>query len=1170
MGRKTRESDYLQLDLWQSAVAETPAAPIAEPLIVLPPPATLSRDFRIGNIDPGYGSIADKAAANLDAIRIVKQLEAEDRLPSPAEKTALVRYTGWGALPAVFESYVPAEWKAVARSLAALLTPEEMASARASTPNAHYTSRDVVTAIWAAMERFGFAPGGHILEPALGVGHFFGLMPERLHAGTRRTGIELDMISARIAAKLYPDSTIHAKAFEEVSLPGNFFDAIVSNIPFGNYPVFDPAYRRQQNLTRAIHDYFLVKSLDVLRPGGLLAVITSRFTMDKEHRAVREHLASQGDLLGAIRLPNTAFRANAGTDVTTDIIFMRKRGGRGAVSVAPEAWTGLAQVQTQSQVPIDINEYYARHPEMMLGTMVLESSRYGPAPALSGRLTAASLAGAVLSLPASVYVSQMNTAAPEPRYQASPDPIPAAGTVKEGGFAESGGRIVVLRGGEFETVSLPETTQARIRGMLGIRDAVREVLRTQLDAAPEEDVIVARDQLNCSYDLFVARFGPLNLDQNIRAFSDDPDRPLLVSLEVFDQETKTATKTEIFSRRTLARYTPVESVATAAEALLVSLNETGRVTWSRIESLTGRKTVELQQELGSLVYQNPDGGEWQTADEYLSGDVRLKLRTAESAAKLDAVYERNVKALQEVQPPDLQPGEIEVRLGAPWIPKQDIQKFIAALLEVSASQVKVSYAASIVTWTVELDFQVKYAVSNTTTYGTARFQAVDLIEQALNGRVPTAYDEDADGKRTVNQNETIAARERQQQLKARFSEWIWDDPERAKRLAAEYNFRFNNIRLRVYDGSHLTLPGIVRGILRNDDLAPHQKDAVWRITQGGSHLLAHVVGAGKTWTMAAAAMELRRLELVKKPMFVVPNHLVDQWGAEFLRLYPQARLFVAGKDHFGSDRRAEAMSRIATGNYDAVIVSHRSFELLPVSDEYFQEFMNRQIKELEEEIRLAQQDREDNQQIIKELEKAKKRLVVRLKKRADRERKDRTITFEDLGVDQLFVDEADLYKNLGYITKMNRIAGLPNSDSNRAFDMFLKIRYLQRRNEGRGGVVFATGTPVSNTLAEMYTMLRYLGPELMLERGVEHFDAWAASFAEAVTALELAPDGSGYRMHTRFAKFINLPELLAMFRTVGRRPDGRYAATAAARVGGRSPRSWHHRRVPSSKHSSDS
>jgi N12 class adenine-specific DNA methylase len=829
--------------------------------------------------------------------------------------------------------------------------------------------------------------------------------------------------------------------------------------------------------------------------------------------------------LGALRLPNTAFKANAGTEVTTDILFLQKRSPETPPS--SESWIELRSIET-ADGPVQINEYFARNPAMMLGRMGMESGQYGTAPALIGSLEPGDLATAVSLLPAAVYKSMDSHG---PAVGVRPEQVPEVGEVKEGGLADRNGQIVVRRGDEFGRLTLPSSVCARIRGMLQVRDAVRDVFRTQLADAEDETIVEARRHLNRTYDFFTSRFGPLNAKENVKAFAGDPDHPLLLSLEEFNPETKRATKTAIFERRTLERYRPVERVETASEALLVSLNETGQISWPRMESLTGRGASDLQDELGSLAYRNPEGGAWETADRYLSGNVRARLAVAQASEQIDPAYRRNVEALRAVQPKDLEPSEIEARLGSSWIPPSDIRGFVTELLDVPRAGVKIGYAETIATWTIELDYGAKYVVNNTTTHGTARFRASDLIEQSLNGRTPTAYDEDTDGNRIVNQPETVAAREKQQQLKDRFRDWVWEDRERAARLAQEYNFRFNNIRLRDFDGSHLTLPGMVRTSLRDGDLAPHQKNAVWRILQGGSPLLAHVVGAGKTWTMTAAAMELRRLDLAKKPMFVVPNHLVDQWGAEFLKLYPQARLFVAGKDHFETGNRQQAMARIATGNYDAVIVSHRSFEFLPVSDAYFNRFVEKQVAELDAEIGLANDSNGDNRRIVKELEKAKKRLTVRLKKRADRDSKDRTMTFEELGIDQLFVDEADLYKNLAYVTKMTRIAGLPNSDSNRAFDMFLKIRYLQERSDGRG-VVFATGTPISNSLAEMYTMTRYLGPEMLSERKVDHFDSWAANFAEAVTSLELAPDGSGYRMHTRFAKFINLPELLSMFRTV--------------------------------------
>jgi N12 class adenine-specific DNA methylase len=702
--------------------------------------------------------------------------------------------------------------------------------------------------------------------------------------------------------------------------------------------------------------------------------------------------------------------------------------------------------------------------------------------------------------------------------------------VKEGAFAERGGVIVVRRAGIFEPVKLGFSVAARVRGMIGVRDAVRAVFQTQLEDASDERIVEARRALNRIYDSFVARHGPVSSRENVKAFAGDPDQPLLLSLENYAPDTKRASKTAVFERRTLERYRPVEHVDTAAEALAVSLNETGELRWPRMEQVTGRTATQLQRELGALVYRNPEGGIWETADRYLSGDVRAKLKAADAAASLDPSYKRNFEALRAVQPADLEPGDIEARLGSSWIPETDIRDFVAELLDIAPEKVHVAHAAAIAAWTASIDAAEKWNVSNTTTHGTGRFAAAELIEQALNGRVPTAYDKQPDGSHVINQQETIAAREKQQQLKDRFREWVWNDGERAARLARDYNERFNNLRLRAFDGSHLKFPGMAREHLRNNELGRHQKDAVWRILQSGSTLLAHVVGAGKTYCMAAAAMELRRMGLARKPMIVVPNHLVEQTGAEFLRLYPQAKLFVAGKENFANGNRQRAMARIASGNYDAVIVSHRSFEFLPVSDKLFGDFVDEQVKQLEEAIIEVKAGKDDNRRLVKELEKAKKRLVAKLKQRADRESKDNTLTFEELGVDQVFVDEADVYKNLFYTTKMTRIAGLPNTDSNRAFDMYMKTRYIRQMNGGRG-VVFATGTPVSNTMAEIYTMQRYLAPDLLKERGVEHFDAWAGNFAEAVTALELAPDGSGYRMHTRFARFINLPELLSMFRT---------------------------------------
>ena len=1089
-----------------------------------------SRDFRITEAHGvGSGGLHEKARANIAAIRLLKTLEEENRDATDEEKAVLVRYAGWGALAQVFEYEwnLKPEWRQAAAELKQLLTDEEYRSAKATTPNAHFTSPLVVKAIWDGLAKFGVNQGAEVLEPAMGIGHFFGLMPESMQGG-HRTGVELDSVTARIAKKLYPDSTIFAKGFEETQLPDNYFDAVVGNVPFGKYGVHDPAMKH--SLTRSIHDYFFAKSLEKVRPGGIMALITSRYTMDKKDDVIRKHLAEQADLVAAVRLPNTAFKGNAGTEVTTDILFLRKRPP--GQEPAGESWTETKTVEIEGR-PFPLNEYYVRHPEMMLGEMKLGGMYRDKEPTLVGELTQGQLEGMVEALPEGVYIPRDKTEEPPP---AAPLAAPEAFIgIKDGGYALVDGQIVIRRGDSFVPTSLSATAAMRVRGLTQIRDAVREVFRTQLEDEPEEKITAARQELNRVYDSFARRNGYITSRENFRAFIGDPDHALLLSLENYDAEKKTATKTVIFERRTLERYKPVSHVGTAAEALAVSLNETGGIAWERMASLTGYSIKEMQAELEGQVYQNPEGSTWETADEYLSGDVRAKLKTAEAAAEINPAWRRNVEALKAVQPADILPGDINARLGASWIPRSDIRDFIAELLQVPHGDVAVGHAGEIAAWSVRLDYIAAHAVSNTTTYGAGRMSASDLIEAALNMRVPTIYDTLPDDTRVVNQTETIAAREAQQKLKDRFARWIWEDPDRTERLARLYNDNFNNIRLRTYDGSHLTFPGMNRVALRNHDLDPHQKNAVWRMLQNRNTLIGHCVGAGKTNEITAACMELKRLHLASKPMIVVPNHLVEQWGAAFLALYPQANIFVAGKDFFTAGNREKAMARIATGNYDAVIISHKSFKSLPVSDATFNRFVKMEIESLEEAITEAQAEKGDNRSIVKQLEKAKKRLEARLKDRAGREKKDDGVTFEQLGVDRIFVDEADLYKNLGFTTKMNRIAGLPNTESNRALDMYMKTRSLRLASSMMagvdGGVNFATGTPISNTMAEMYTLMRYLAPEVLKAAGVEHFDAWAANFGEAVTALELAPDGSGYRMHTRFAKFVNLPELLSMFRT---------------------------------------
>ena len=1084
-----------------------------------------SRDFRITEEHHvGLGGLHEKANANIAAIRLLKKLEEEgNREATDEEKAVFVKYAGWGALAQVFEPnyLIRPEWKAAATELQSLLTEAEYESARSTTPNAHFTSPLVVSAIWQGLQKLGVSGTIEVLEPAMGVGHFFGLMPESL-AGGHRTGAELDSITARIAKKLYPDSTIFAKGFEETPLPDDYFDAVVGNVPFGDYGVHDPIMKK--SLTRSIHDYFFAKSLEKVRPGGIMALITSRYTMDKQDATIRKFLSEKADLVAAVRLPNTAFKGNAGTEVTTDILFLQKRFD--AQKPAGEKWTETKTIQIEDR-PILLNEYYINHPDMMLGEMTLKGTMYGSRePTLTGDLTTDHIQRAIQALPEYVYLPR------DLRQDSSPvaqlTELESLTGIKDGGYGELQGELVKRCGNRVEPAQLTAIEGMRVRGLLRIRDSVREVFRTQLDDESEEKISKARQELNRVYDQFASRFGYINASENYRVFADDPDFPLLLSLENYNQDTKTASKTTVFKQRTLERYKPVEHVETASEALAVSLNETGRIHWERMAQLTGYSIKQLREELGSQVFQDVDSS-WVTADEYLSGDVRAKLRTTEAAAAINPLYLRNVEALRAVQPEDILPGDINARLGSSWIPKEDVRDFIAALLQVNPHDVHVGHAGEIATWSVKLDYYAYSQVSNTTTHGTGRVSASDLIEDALNLRVPTIYDTLPDDTRVINQTETIAAREAQQKLKDRFAKWIWEDQNRTERLARLYNDRFNNIRLRTYDGSHLTFPGMNKTGLRRGDLDPHQKSAVWRVLQNRNTLLGHAVGAGKTWEITAACMELKRVGLAKKPMVIVPNHLVDQWGASFLQLYPQANIFVAGKDFFTAGNRERAMARIATGNYDAVIISHKSFESLPVSDEIFTRFVRKEIDSLEDAIREANAEKgEANRSIVKQLEKAKKRLEAKIKDRAGRERKDDGVTFEQLGIDRIFVDEADLYKNLGFTTKMQRIAGLPNTESNRALDMYMKTRYISERG---GGIVFATGTPISNTMAEMYTLMRYLAPDVLESAGVAHFDAWAANFGEAVTALELAPDGSGYRMHTRFAKFVNLPELLSLFRT---------------------------------------
>ncbi|RRK01275.1 DEAD/DEAH box helicase [Opitutaceae bacterium TAV4] len=1078
----------------------------------------------------GEGSPKQKFRQNVAAIELLRRVENERRSASDDERSVLVKYVGWGGLPQVFaEGSEAPQWRNEQKLLKDLLLPDEYRSARATVLNAHYTSPTVIRAMYAALERLGFERG-RVLEPACGLGHFFGLMPETMRSRSELTGIEIDPLTARLASQLYPRADIRATAFEEASLRTNSFDVAISNVPFGDYAPFDPKLNKGKY---RIHDYFFIAALERVRPGGFVVFITSRGTMDKRQSGLRELLAEGADLVGAIRLPNDAFKQNANTEVTTDIVFLRKRAPGEAAATGP-AWMetrpleGSASPDTEADA-ILINEYYHANPHMLLGRMQREEhGMYGRSEVglvSDGRNLAEVLASAVARLPSGLYQPLTETQAMTVRQT-----LPVADNIKpysyvlieEGAIARrEGDDLVVLTG-------LSTNMSRRLRGLIRVRDAVRACLQLQVENRSDDDIAAARLRLNQDYDHFVGQFGPVSQSSNMRAFIDDPDLPLLLSLENYNEDTGLATKTAIFRERTIQARQPVERVETAKEALLVTLNERGRVDLDAMSRLLGKPADEFLPELAGMIYRNPQTERWETADEYLSGNVRDKLFIAEGVAEVNADYRSNVEALRSVQPADLKASEIDARLGAVWIPPRYVEDFVHALLNVSRtdpnSAASVHHAPQLGLWSVKLGYYARTSVGNLSEWGTERVPAHELIEDALNLRTPTVYDTDANKNRILNITATEAAREKQGKIRAKFATWIWEDDTRRERLVGIYNRTFNSHRLRTFDGSHLTLPGASHTIT----LRPHQKAAVWRILQTPNTLLAHVVGAGKTWTMVAAAMESKRIGLAKKPMFVVPNHMLGQFSSELLTLYPNANILAAGKADFEKSRRHQLMARVATGNWDAVIVTHSGFERLAISKDAQKQFIEEQVEELETCIREQKGDNPGSR-IVKELERAKKRLDARLKNLAAEDRKDTMLTFEELGVDRLFVDEAHTFKNLFYVTKMTRVAGLPQSASERAFDMFLKVQHVQKQNSG-GGVVFATGTPVTNTMAEMFTLKRFLQMAVLRSQRLAHFDSWAATFGETVTAMELAPDGAGYRLNTRFARFVNVPELMQLFR----------------------------------------
>ena len=1075
-----------------------------------------ARNFRITDEHLGEGGAKTKCRANIEAIQLLKYLERNGFQASPEQQDKLSVYVGWGGIPEVFDESKP-DWSKEYAELKALLTPEEYEAARGSTLNAHYTSPAVIKAIYEAVGSIGFE-GGRILEPSMGVGNFFGLLPENM-ANSQLYGVELDSITGRIAKQLYPKADITVAGFETTNRPG-FFDLAVGNVPFGQYQVHDPEYDR---LGFSIHNYFASKMLDQVRPGGIVAFVTSRYTLDAKDESVRRYLAESGELLGAIRLPNNAFRANAGTDVVSDIIFLQRREAPATelpdwvhVGTTPEGFT--------------VNRYFIDHPDMVLGTPTAESTQYGRQD-----YTVAPIEGADLSELLHEAVQNIHGEYTEREMEEAErsDSLPADPDVRNYSFTLVDGEVYYREGGIMVRQDVSAAMTERIKGLMELRDCTRRLIQLQTEDASDAEIAAEQRRLNRLYDAYTAKYGLISNRENKRAFSDDSSYYLLCSLEILDEDGKLERKADMFTRRTIQPHRPVEHTETAAEALAVSLNELGRVDMEYMSRLCGKNEVEIAAELSGVIFRVPGTERYVTADEYLSGNVRVKLREAEAAAKDDASYSINVEALKAAQPRELTASEIDVRLGATWIEPRYIEQFMVETFQPTywaSRSMSVNYSP----YTSEWHIYGKNAVGANdvnafSTYGTSRMNAYKILENTLNLRDVRIYDkiEDADGteRRVLNVKETTLAQQKQQVIKDAFRDWLWKDPKRRETLVAKYNELFNSTRPRDYDGSHLTFPGINPEI----ELREHQRSAIARILYGGNTLLAHEVGAGKTFTMAAAAMEAKRLGLCRKPMFAVPNHLTEQWASEFLRLYPSANVLVATKNDFEPANRKKFCARIATGDYDAVIIGHSQFERIPISQERQEQLLSEEILEITESIKQLKLNHGERFS-IKAMEKTKKSLEARLKKLLDSP-KDDVVTFEELGVDRLFVDEAHSHKNLYYHTKMQNVAGLSSAEAQKSSDMYMKCRYMDELTGSRG-IVFATGTPVSNSMTELYTMQRYLQHDTLERLGLGHFDSWAANFGETVTALELAPEGTGYRARTRFSKFFNLPELMNLFREV--------------------------------------
>lgn len=1071
---------------------------------------------------PEYGSAKEKFRANIAAIQLLKKCENEHRYATPEEQEILAKYVGWGGLSDAFDPKKSA-WAAEYLELQTVLSEEEYESARESTLTAFYTPPIVIKSMYQALENMGLK-SGNILEPSCGVGNFIGMKPESL-SDCKMYGVELDSVSGRIAAQLYQKSKIAVEGYEKVNLPDSFFDVAIGNVPFGEFKVFDSRYDRYNFF---IHDYFFAKTLDKVRPGGVIAFITSSGTMDKKNPYVRRYLAQRAELIGAIRLPNDTFTKNAGTKVTSDILFLQKRDH---MTLEEPDWVYL----DYDDNGIEQNRYYVQHPEMILGEMVMESGPYGMRSTCrpyEGRELSELLSVAVEALKGTIEEVEMEELVEEEDHT-----IPADPSVSNYSYTLVDGKIYYRENSRMKPVTLPVTGVNRVKGMIAIRDCARELIRYQTEGYSDAVIEGQQKELNRLYDLFRSKYGLLNDRANMRVFADDNSYPLLSSLEILAEDGTLERKADMFSKRTIKAHKVVNSVDTASEALSISLAEKAKVDMPFMAKLTGKTEEELEQELSGVIFRLPESDtenpKYVSEDEYLSGNVREKLKVAELAAQADVRYQVNVTALQKVQPKDLSASEINIRLGTTWLPESDVEDFMFQLLNTPNYmqwKIKVHFSKYTGEWQVEGRSLDKGNVKANNTYGTTRVSAYRIIEDTLNLRDVRIYDyvEDDDRKKkaVLNKKETAIAQGKQDLIKQAFQDWIWKEPERRQRLTDYYNENFNAIRPREYDGSHLNFYGMNPEIR----LREHQKNGVARILYGGNTLLAYVVGAGKTYTMVAAAMESKRLGLCHKSMVVVPNHIIEQFAAEWLQLYPAANLLVATKKDFETKNRKRFCARIATSDIDAVIIGHSQFERIPLSIERQQRTIRSQIEELVQGI-TEEKARNGNKFTIKQLEKTKKSLLVRLEKLNDQSKKDQVINFEELGIDRLFVDEADGYKNLYLYTKMRNVAGIAQTEALKSSDMFMKCQYLDELTGGKG-VVFATGTPVSNSMVELYTMQRYLQHHTLVEHNLQHFDAWASTFGETVTAIELAPEGTGYRLKTRFAKFYNLPELMQMFREV--------------------------------------